>query len=125
LLSAAASTLDATVQSVFLGALQAYYNAQAARAAVTAARESESASRESLDAAEVRYRVGTGTPADRLQAQTAWSQATLTRIRAEGVLSATRSGAWPTSWGSTPTSRCARRHPGGHSRRGFEATSRR
>ncbi|WP_288131881.1 TolC family protein, partial [Accumulibacter sp.] len=85
-LSAASSTLDATVQSVFLNAVQAYYNTQAARAAVNAARESENASRESLSAAEVRYRVGTGTPADRLQAQTAWSQATLTRIRAEGVL---------------------------------------
>jgi TolC family type I secretion outer membrane protein len=86
LLSAAASTLDATVQTVFLNALQSYYNAQAARAAVTAALESEKASRESLSAAEVRYRVGTGTPADRLQAQTAWSQAALNRIKAEGVL---------------------------------------
>ena len=86
LLSAASSTLDATVQSVFLAALQSYYNAQAARAAVGAALESEKASRESLSAAEVRYQVGTGTPADRLQAQTAWSQATLNRIRAEGLL---------------------------------------
>lgn len=86
LLSAAAATLDATVQSVFLDALQAYYNTQAARAAVTAATQSEKASRESLSAAEVRYRVGSGTPADRLQAQTAWSQATLNRIRTEGVL---------------------------------------
>ena len=86
LLNAAASTLDATVQTVFLSAFQSYYNAQAARAAVTAARESETASRESLTAAEVRYTVGTGTPADRLQAQTAWSQATLNRIKAEGTL---------------------------------------
>ena len=86
LLNAAASTLDATVQTVFLSAFQSYYNAQAARAAVTAARESEKASRESLTAAEVRYTVGTGTPADRLQAQTAWSQATLNRIKAEGTL---------------------------------------
>ncbi|MBL8395428.1 MAG: TolC family protein [Candidatus Accumulibacter sp.] len=85
LMNAAASTLDATVQSVFLNALQAYYNAQAARAAVSAALESEKASRESLTAAEVRYRIGNGTLADRLQAQTAWSQATLFRIRAEGV----------------------------------------
>jgi outer membrane protein len=86
LLSAASATLDATVQSVFLSALQSYFNTQAARAAVTAALESEKASRESLTAAEVRYRVGSGTPADRLQAQTAWSQATLNRIRSEGVL---------------------------------------
>ena len=86
LLSAAASTLDASVQTVFLTALQSYYNAQAARAAVSAALQSEKASRASLTAAEVRYTVGTGTPADRLQAQTAWSQATLNRIRAEGTL---------------------------------------
>ncbi|MCB1931095.1 MAG: TolC family protein [Candidatus Accumulibacter sp.] len=86
LLSAASATLDATVQGVFLAAVQSYFNTQAARAAVTAAADSEKASRESLTAAEVRYRVGTGTPADRLQAQTAWSQATLARIRAEGVL---------------------------------------
>ena len=86
LLSAAASTLDATVQSVFFTALQSYYNTQATRAAVIAALESEKASRESLSAAEVRYKVGTGTPADRLQAQTAWSQATLNRIKAEGIV---------------------------------------
>ncbi len=86
LLAAASSTLDASVQNVFLAALQAYYNTQAARAAVAAARESEKASQESLSAAQVRYQVGTGTPADRLQAQTAASQATLGRLRAEGVL---------------------------------------
>ena len=86
LLSAASSTLDATVQNVFLSALQSYYNAQAARAAVTAAFESEKASRESMTAADTRYRVGTGTPADRLQAQTALSQTTLNRIKAEGIL---------------------------------------
>lgn len=85
LLAAAAASLDATVQTVFLGALQSYYNAQAAQAAVSAAVDSEKASRESLTAAEARYRVGTGTPADRLQAQTALSQATLDRIRAEGT----------------------------------------
>lgn len=89
LLSAASSTLDATVQTVFLTALQSYYNAQAARAALTAALESEKASRESLTAAETRYRVGTATPADRLQAQTAWSQAVLNRIRSEGTVKTT------------------------------------
>jgi len=89
LLSAASSTLDATVQTVFLAALQSYYNAQAARAALIAAQESEKASRESLTAAETRYRVGTATPADRLQAQTAWSQAVLNRIRIEGTVKTT------------------------------------
>jgi TolC family type I secretion outer membrane protein len=90
LLAAASSTLDATVQTVFLSALQSYYNAQAARAALTAAQESEKASRESLAAAETRYRVGTATPADRLQAQTAWSQAVLNRIKAEGTVKTTQ-----------------------------------
>lgn len=89
LLSAASSTLDATVQTVFLAALQAYYNAQAARAALSAAQESENASHESLLAAEVRYKVGTATPADRLQAQTAWSQAVLNRIKVEGLVKTT------------------------------------
>ena len=84
-LSAASYSLDATVQSVFLAAMQGYYNAQAARAVVSASRLSEKASQESLAAAETRYRVGSATPADRLQAQTASSQATLTRIRAEGL----------------------------------------
>ncbi len=85
ILSAASYSLDATVQSVFLAAMQGYYNAQAARAVVSASRLSEKASQESLAAAETRYRVGSATPADRLQAQTASSQATLTRIRAEGL----------------------------------------
>jgi len=84
LLAAFAATRDATVQQVFLAALQSYYGAQAARAAVDAAREAERASFESYQAADTRYQVGVATPADRLQAQTAWSQATLSRIRAEG-----------------------------------------
>ena len=84
LMAALAATQDATLQSVFLAAVQAYYQRYAADAVVVAARESERASNESLKAAEARYRIGTGTPADRLQAQTAASQASLTRIQAEG-----------------------------------------
>lgn len=84
LLAASAATQDATVQQILLTALQSYYAAQASRAAVDAAREAERASHESFLAADARYRIGVATPADRLQAQTAWSQATLNRIRAEG-----------------------------------------
>ncbi|UCV02075.1 TolC family protein [Dechloromonas denitrificans] len=84
LLSAAASTQNATVQALFLAALQGYYSAQATRAAVLSATEAERAARESFAAADARYNVGVGTPADRLQAQTALSQATLNRIKAEG-----------------------------------------
>lgn len=84
LLLAASATQDATIQAVFLSALQSYYAAQAARAAVDAAKLAERAAGESYTAADTRYRVGVATPADRLQARTAWSQATLNRIRAEG-----------------------------------------
>ena len=84
LLAAAAATQDATVQSLFLSALQAFYFAQATRAAVVSTTEAERASREGFNAADSRYNVGVATPADRLLAQTALSQATLNRIRAEG-----------------------------------------
>lgn len=84
LLNAAAATQDATVQSLFLAALQSYYTAQATQAAVISASEAERSAREAYQAADARYNVGVATPADRLQAQTALSQATLNRIRAEG-----------------------------------------
>jgi TolC family type I secretion outer membrane protein len=84
LLNAAAATQDATVQALFLAALQTYYAAQATQAAVVSATEAERAARESFQAADARYNVGVATPADKLQAQTALSQATLNRIRAEG-----------------------------------------
>lgn len=84
LLASAAATQDAAVQSLFLAALQAFYTAQAAKAAVVSTTEAERSAREGFNAAESRYSVGAATPADRLLAQTALSQATLTRIRAEG-----------------------------------------
>lgn len=84
LLNAASALQNATVQTLFLNALQSYYTAQATAAAVLSTTEAERAARESFAAAEARYNVGVGTPADRLQAQTALSQATLNRIRAEG-----------------------------------------
>ncbi len=84
LLEAANWSHNAMLQSVFLSAIQSYYQLFAAGANVEAALEAEKASEESLKAAETRYRVGTGTPADRLQAKTAYSQAQLIRTLAEG-----------------------------------------
>jgi outer membrane protein len=89
-LAAANSTQDATLQSVFLTAVQNYYQLFGTQAAVEAAIESEKSSLESLNAATARYKAGVGTPADKLQAQTAYSQAILARVRAEGVLRNTR-----------------------------------
>lgn len=84
LLAAANATQDNTVQTVFLSAVQDYYQVQATQAALDAARLSEKSSLESLNAAIARYNAGTATPADKLQAQTAYSQAVLNRIKAEG-----------------------------------------
>jgi outer membrane protein len=86
LLAAASATQDSTVQAVFLGAVQAFYQAQAALAALDAALESERAAKESFAAAEARYIAGSATLADKLQARTAFSQATLNRITADGYL---------------------------------------
>ncbi len=83
-LAAANFTQDATLQKVFLSATQSYYQFFAARAAVDSALEAERAAAESLKAAIARYDAGTATPADKLQAQTAYSQAMLNRIQAEG-----------------------------------------
>lgn len=90
LLTAAIATQDSTVQTVFLAAIQAYYQTQAAFAALDAALESERSAKESFAAAEARYVAGGATPADKLQARTAYSQASLNRITAEGNLKNTQ-----------------------------------
>jgi outer membrane protein len=85
LLSASASQ-SSIVQSVLLTATVSYYQVQANIAALDAAREAERASEESFKAADARYKAGVSTPADKLQAQTAFAQLTLTRITSEGNL---------------------------------------
>jgi len=83
-LAALNATQDAAIQTVFLAGVQAYYQLFATRAAVDSAVEAEKSALASLNAATARYEVGSGTPADKLQAQTAYSQAVLNRIQAEG-----------------------------------------
>ena len=84
LLNAAISNQDVTRQAVFLEALQAFYRVHATAAAVEAAIAAETAAQKSFKAAEARYQAGVATPADRLQAQTAFSQSSLNRIRLQG-----------------------------------------
>lgn len=86
LFQAASATQDSVVQGLFLSAIQGYYQVHAAQSALASAVEAERAAQASLDAATARYHTGIATPADRLQAQTARSQAMLNRIRAEGDL---------------------------------------
>ncbi len=92
LLQAASATQDSTVQAMFLAAVQAFYQAHATRAALDAAVESERSAQRSLDAAQARYLAGSATPADQLQAQTAYSQSKLNRITAEGNLKKAQGG---------------------------------
>lgn len=75
---------DETLQSNFLSAVQSYYALLSARASVQSFQTAEEAANKSLDAAQARHKAGTATLADRLQAQTALSQAVLNRIRALG-----------------------------------------
>ncbi len=77
-------TRDATIQSVFLSAVQAYYGLFANQASVDSALLSEKSSLEGLNAASTRRKIGTATLADELQAKTAYQQAVLNRVTAQG-----------------------------------------
>ena len=83
-LLAADWTHNATLQSVLLNAVQAYYQLYATQEAVSAVLAAEKASLNSLDATRARQRAGTATRADVLQAQTAYSQSQLNRTQAQG-----------------------------------------
>ncbi|MCL2075485.1 MAG: TolC family protein [Betaproteobacteria bacterium] len=85
LLNAAIAQQDTTRQAVFLEAVQAFYQVHASAAAVEAAKTSETAAQKSLSAAESRLKAGVATSVDKLQAQTAFSQAELNLIRMEGM----------------------------------------
>ena len=85
LLYAANASRDASLQSVYLSTVQAWYAVLSSRASVAAYQAAATAAKTSLDAAIARYQSGSATPADRLQAQTALSQAELNLIQAEGT----------------------------------------
>jgi outer membrane protein len=84
LLMAANATQDATLQTVFANATQAYYDAQSANGALHASLDAEQTAKESFEAAEAKYKAGVGALADKLQAQTNYVQARLNRVKAEG-----------------------------------------
>ena len=92
LLDAALFSENDTIQSVFLSAVEAYYTLFGSNASLEATLEAERSALESLNAAKTRYSVGTSTPADTLQAQTAYSQAMLNRIQAQGSVKSAQGG---------------------------------
>lgn len=79
-------TKNATLQAVFLSAVTDYYQFFEAQATVDSSREAERSALESHNAAKRKFELGAATLSDELQAKTAWSQAILTRIQAEGTL---------------------------------------
>ncbi len=86
LLAAANADHATALWEVYLAAARAYYQHFGAEATLIAAREAEAAAETSLKAASAKHVAGAGTPADVWQARTAYSQAVLNRIRAEGDL---------------------------------------
>ena len=86
LLKAASATQDAIVQRVLLNAVNAFYQVHANKAILKASIESERLFEESFKAAEAKYIAGIATPADKLQVNTSFANATLTRLTNEGLL---------------------------------------
>ncbi len=90
LLAAARANLDLSLQEVFLRAAADYFDAQAAVASLAAAAEIVATTQQSVDVAKVRVDKGASPISDALQAQTAYAQAVLTRVKAEADLSGKR-----------------------------------
>lgn len=84
LLTAANASQDASLQNALVIASQAYYSALAAQLTLTASRKVEKLAAQNFKAADAKFKAGATAQSDRLQAQTALSQAKLRVIRDEG-----------------------------------------
>ena len=102
--AAALASRDALLQQLIAAVGQAYIEAGANAASVRAATLAESAASDSLGAARGRMNLGVATIVDVLQAQTALSQATLLRVRAQGN-ARTAAGTLAYAMGRDPGSR--------------------
>ncbi|MDZ4078615.1 MULTISPECIES: TolC family protein [Hydrocarboniphaga] len=83
LLTAATASLERAVQTVFLETAETYFEAQAAFAALNSATQAEQLAREVFEVVQTKVGAGVGLESDRLQARTAWAQASLDRVSAE------------------------------------------
>ncbi|OLF52762.1 TolC family protein [Pseudomonas chlororaphis] len=86
LLLAAIASQEMTLQNGFALAAQAYYDALAAQRSLTASRQVTVLAEQNLEAADAKYKAGVAALSDRLQAQTALSEASLRQVRVEGAL---------------------------------------
>lgn len=85
-LQAAVASQDLGVQTVFLDAANAYFALLAAQGELAVAREVERINLQSFMAAEAKHAAGVGDLTSKLQTQTAFAQAILARVRAEGAV---------------------------------------
>lgn len=85
LLSVANASQDAALQNAFVVASQAYYSVLAAQRTLTAALQVERLAAQNFEAADAKFKAGAAALSDRLQAQTALSQARLRVTRDEGA----------------------------------------
>lgn len=85
LLNSARSAQQTAAINAVNEALRLYVEAATAWARLEALRETESVARQSLQAAQAKYDAQVASLSEKLQAQTALAQATLDRVRAEGV----------------------------------------
>nr|WP_256348930.1 TolC family protein [Pseudomonas sp. PDM24] len=86
LLIAANANQDRQLQETFELAAELYYDALAAQRSEVAASQVTALAAENLKAASAKFEAGAAAQSDRLQAQTAYSQASLAEIRAKGAL---------------------------------------
>ncbi|MFL1526378.1 TolC family protein [Pseudomonas sp. O230] len=86
LLIAANANQDRQLQEAFVLAAQLYYDTLAAQGSQTAANRVAALAAENLNAASAKYAAGAAALSDRLQAQTAYSQASLNKVRSTGAL---------------------------------------
>lgn len=86
LLRAANASQDATLQNTFAMAAQAYNDALAAQRNLAASHLVAELAAQNLEAADAKYKAGAAALSDRLQAQTALSQARLREVRDSGTL---------------------------------------
>lgn len=86
LLQAANANKNATLQKTFVLAAQIYYEALAAQQSLNISTSVADLAAENLKAADAKYKSGVAALSDRLQAQTAFSQARLRQLRDAGHL---------------------------------------
>jgi outer membrane protein len=103
LLEASRANLDLNLQQVFLQTAADYYDTQAGMASLDSAREIEELAQRNVGAAHVRVERGVAPISDELQAQTAYAQAVVNRVKAEEQLQSKR-GALGIDMGLDPDS---------------------